>query len=127
VFDHLSIAVTDLARSAAFYDAALAPLGHVRITENPRSVCYGPRGFTGGEPPFAILCFGEAAVVPKWFHLAFAAASTDEVRRFYDAALAAGGTDNGPPGTRASYAPTYYCAFVLDPDGHHLEAVHHTR
>jgi catechol 2,3-dioxygenase-like lactoylglutathione lyase family enzyme len=123
VLDHLSIGVKDLTRSAAFYDAVLAALGCVRLFENPRSVCYGPRGFAG-EPPFAILAAGDDVVTAR-FHLAFAAASRDQVDRFHAAALAAGGTDDGPPGIRENYHSGYYAAFVRDPDGHRLEAVRH--
>jgi catechol 2,3-dioxygenase-like lactoylglutathione lyase family enzyme len=125
MFDHLSIGVSDLPRSAIFYDAALGALGHVRLAENPRSVCYGPKGFTGGEPPFAILTAPDTTVVPARFHLAFAAASREQVDRFHAAAIANGGTDDGPPGTRHNYSPTYYAAFVKDPDGHRLEVVLH--
>jgi len=120
IYHHLSLGVTDLERSAAFYDAALAPLGLVRSVENPRSVCYAPPGFAG-EAPFAILAGGSGA--PARFHLAFAAPSHEAVDRFHAAALAAGGTDEGAPGIRESYAPDYYAAFVFDPDGHRLEAV----
>jgi catechol 2,3-dioxygenase-like lactoylglutathione lyase family enzyme len=123
VFHHLSIGVADLARAAAFYDAALAPLGLVRIFENPRAVCYGPPGFEG-EAPFAILGKGADARPPGiGFHLAFAAPSHEAVHRFHEAALAAGGIDEGPPGTREAYGPEYYTAFVRDLDGHRLEAV----
>lgn len=125
MFDHLSVGVRDLVRAAAFYDAVLAPLGHVRLLDHPRAVCYGPRGFAGGEPPFAILAAGDETAVAARFHLAFAAASRGEVDRFHAAALAAGGTDDGPPGIREHYGPGYYAAFVKDPDGHRLEAVHH--
>ncbi len=124
MFDHLSIGVKDLARAAAFYDAALAALDHVRLFENPRAVCYGPRGFTGAEPPFAILPTADASP-PARFHLAFAATSRDAVDRFHAAALAAGGTDDGPPGIRLNYSPHYYAAFVIDPDGYRIEAVYH--
>ncbi len=125
MFDHLSIGVKDLTRAAMFYDAVLAPLGHVRLFENPRAVCYGPQGFADGEPPFAILAAGDQAIVPARFHLAFAATSRDQVDRFHAAALTAGGTDDGPPGIREHYNPGYYAAFVRDLDGHRLEAVHH--
>lgn len=125
MFDHLSIGVSDLARSAAFYDAALAPLGHVRLEENYRSVCYGPVGYAGREPPFAILTAGEGMPKPARFHLAFSATSREQVDRFHAAAVAAGGVDEGAPGTRLNYEPTYYAAFVFDPDGHRLEAVFH--
>lgn len=125
MFDHLSIGVSDLPRSAAFYDAVLGALGHVRLFENPRAVCYGPEGFSGGEPPFAILTAPDSTVVPARFHLAFAATSREQVDRFHAAAVASGGTDDGPPGIRESYNPGYYAAFVKDPDGHRIEVVLH--
>ncbi len=125
MFDHLSIGVKDLARAATFYDAVLSPLGHVRLCENPRAVCYGPEGFTGGEPPFAILQAGDEAIVAARFHLAFSATRRDQVDRFHAAALVAGGTDNGPPAIRESYSPGYYAAFVVALDGYHLEVVLH--
>jgi catechol 2,3-dioxygenase-like lactoylglutathione lyase family enzyme len=125
MFDHLSVGVEDLDRAAVFYDAALAPLGYVRLFQNARSVCYGPEGFRG-EPPFAIIAFGpEAKPAGPGFHLAFAAPSRDAVDRFHAAALRAGGVDEGPPGIRENYDPGYYAAFVRDPDGHRLEAVLH--
>lgn len=123
MFDHLSVGVRDLSRAATFYDAALAPLGHVRLFESARSVCYGPRGYTG-EAPFAILPADDAAPVAR-FHLAFAATSRAAVDGFHAAAVAAGGTDDGAPGIRASYNAGYYAAFVVDPDGHRIEAVFH--
>ena len=127
MLDHLSLGVTDLARAAAFYDAALAPLGHVRLGQSPRSVSYGRPGFTG-EAPFAILAIDPLASPPRpGLHLAFAAPDRHAVDRFHAAALAAGGTDDGPPGIRAHYDPGYYAAFVRDPDGHRLEAVVHER
>lgn len=124
VFDHLSLGVKDLARATAFYDVALSPLGHIRLFESPRAVCYGPRDFTGAEPPFAILPIADTAPTPR-FHLAFSAGSRDAVDRFHAAAVTAGGTDDGPPGIRMSYNPGYYAAFVIDPDGHRIEAVCH--
>ena len=124
MFDHLSVGVKDLSQAAAFYDAALAPLGHVRLFESPRAVCYGPRGYNGAEPPFAILPAADAMPGAR-FHLAFAAASRDAVDRFHAAAVAAGGTDDGPPGIRMNYNPGYYAAFIVDPDGYRVEAVYH--
>lgn len=125
MFDHVSIGVTELARAGAFYDAVMAALGHVRLTENPRHASYGPPGFTG-EPPFAILLIadGAPATAPRQ-HLAFAARDRAAVDAFHAAALAHGGTDDGAPGVRHGYNPGYYAAFVLDPDGHRLEAVVH--
>jgi catechol 2,3-dioxygenase-like lactoylglutathione lyase family enzyme len=124
VFDHLSLGVADLARSAAFYDRALGALGYVRLAENPRSVCYGPPGFQG-EAPFAILLRGGATPPPAGFHLAFTAPSRAAVQAFHREALAHGGVDDGAPGVRAHYDPGYYAAFVVDPDGHRLEVVVH--
>lgn len=125
MFDHLSIGITDLDRSAAFYDAALAALGYIRLSHNPRHVAYGPPGFTG-EPPFAILAGGVDTLPPTpRFHVAFAAPDRDAVDRFHAAALAHGGFDEGPPGIRHNYNPGYYAAFVRDPDGYRLEAVVH--
>jgi catechol 2,3-dioxygenase-like lactoylglutathione lyase family enzyme len=126
MFDHLSLGVADLARSAAIYDAALAALGYVRLTENPRHVSWGPPGFTG-EPPLAILAIGPDARPPgRGFHLAFTARDHAAVDRFHAAALAAGATDDGAPGIRYD-DPGYYAAFVVDLDGHRLEAVCHGR
>lgn len=126
MFDHLSVGVIDLAKSAAFYDAALGALGCGRVAENPRSVVYAPAGFSGAEPPFAILLAPNATtVVMPRFHLAFSATTREQVNAFYAAAMAHGGTDDGPPGIRMNYNPGYYAAFVLDPDGHRLEVVLH--
>jgi catechol 2,3-dioxygenase-like lactoylglutathione lyase family enzyme len=123
--DHLSFGVADLARSAAFYDAALSALGYVRLAQNARSVCYGPPGHTG-EAPFAIIAHGPEARAPgAGFHLSFVAPDRAAVDAFHAAALAHGGTDEGPPGVRLHYDPGYYAAFVRDPDGHRLEAVVH--
>jgi catechol 2,3-dioxygenase-like lactoylglutathione lyase family enzyme len=125
LFDHISLGVSSLERSAAFYDAVLAAFGYVRLFENLRSVCYGPPGFKG-EAPFAIINWGEDAKAPgPGFHLAFAAVSRDAVDQFHRSALQAGGIDEGPPGIRENYDPGYYAAFIRDPDGHRLEAVLH--
>lgn len=106
-----------------FYAAVLGALGYVPLTSNARSVVYGPPGFEG-EAPFAIISHEGVSISPG-FHLAFAAKNRVVVDTFYDAALAHGGTDDGPPGVRENYGPGYYAAFVLDPDGHRLEAVVH--
>jgi catechol 2,3-dioxygenase-like lactoylglutathione lyase family enzyme len=127
VFDHLSLGVADLERSTAFYDAALTPLGYVRLLVHPRAAGWGPAGYTG-EPPFAIVVGGDEARAPgKGFHLAFAASDRAAVDGFYAAALAHGGVDEGPPGIRLNYNPGYYAAFVRDLDGHRIEAVRHER
>lgn len=125
MFDHLSIGVSDLERSGAFYDAVMGALGMVRLAAGRRNVCYGPAGFQG-EPPFAILQAAQGeGVLTRDFHLAFAAPDRLAVDRFHAAALATGGVDDGGPGVRAHYGPGYYAAFVRDPDGHRLEAVRH--
>jgi catechol 2,3-dioxygenase-like lactoylglutathione lyase family enzyme len=124
VFDHISIGVANLDRSVAFYDAALAPLGYVRLFRNYRAASWGPPGFTG-EAPFSILAGADHKPPDDGIHLAFAGPSRDAIDRFHAAAVAAGGVDQGPPGIRLNYNPGYYAAFVADPDGHRLEAVRH--
>ncbi|MGR6467036.1 VOC family protein [Rhizobium sp. PAMB 3182] len=124
---HISLGVGDIERSAEFYDAALAPLGYVRVWsdirpgESDQAVGYGE---PGGGDKLALKEFGHSAQPPgPGFHIAIAAPSRQAVASFHAAALAAGGRDNGPPGLRPHYGPTYYAAFVVDPDGHHIEAV----
>jgi len=124
VFDHISIGVADLGRSVAFYDATLAPLGHIRLWRTSRAAGYGPTGF-GGEAPFAIIAFGDAAAPVTGLHLAFSAVNREVVGAFHAAALESGGLCDGPPGIRENYDPGYFAAFVRDPDGHRLEAVVH--
>jgi len=117
VIDHVSLPVTDAARSVAFYTAALAPLGYEVMLQG--------QGFAGlkcdGTPDFWISERGAGPSV----HLAFRATSRAMVDAFHAAALAAGATDHGAPGLRPRYHPAYYAAFVLDPDGHNVEAVFH--
>ena len=124
---HLSLGVADLARAVVFYDSALAPLGIVRVWSDLRpgepgqAVGYGLPG--GGDKLALKQVDGAGAVVIRGFHLAFAAPSQAAVAAFHAAALVAGGRDNGGPGLRLHYGPDYFAAFVLDPDGHALEAV----
>jgi catechol 2,3-dioxygenase-like lactoylglutathione lyase family enzyme len=117
MLDHVAINVTDLERSKRFYTRALEPLGY--------SVLYEAGGFVGlgaGEAPDV----GLAAREPSGGgHVAFAGPDRSAVDAFYEAALAAGGQDNGPPGVRSHYHEHYYAAFVLDPDGNNIEAVCH--
>ena len=125
MYDHISIAVSDLQRALPIYDAALAPLGLVRLWATVRAAGYGPPGFTG-EAPFALVVPREgSAQPPASFHLAFAASSRAAVQGFFAGAVANGASDDGPPGIRESYNPGYYAAFVVDPDGNRLEAVLH--
>ena len=123
VIDHVSIGVSDLARSRDFYRHALTPLGFAEIgpwRDGPREVAFGLQE----ADDFAI-----SAELPSGacVHVAFAADRREQVDAFYKAAIAAGGRDNGPPGLRPEYAEDYYGAFVLDPDGNNIEAVHHGR
>jgi catechol 2,3-dioxygenase-like lactoylglutathione lyase family enzyme len=121
ILDHIGISVTDFEQSKAFYQATLAPLGLAIMMEFPAEGCACGFG-RAGKPAFWIS--GGAKTSPR-IHIAFAAPSREAVDAFYRAALAAGATDNGPPGVREHYHPNYYGAFVLDPDGHNIEAVCH--
>ena len=117
---HLSFGVSDLERAIAFYDAALAPLGLTRVWTKPNAAGYGRPG--GGD----ILALKQRILVRPpgaGFHIAFNAPTHGAVDAFHSEALRAGGTDNGRPGLRPHFGPTYYAAFVVDPDGHPLEAV----
>ena len=118
MLDHIAIGVTDLALSREFYRRALEPLGYALIMEHGIS---GAGFGRDGKPDFWI----QPGRSPGPIHVAFASADRPTVDRFYDAALAAGGKANGAPGPRPEYHPGYYGAFVLDPDGHNIEAVCH--
>lgn len=118
---HISLSVSDLAKSAALYDAALGALGYVRVWAFPNAIGYG---LPGGGDRFALKSRLPQVVAPSaGFHLAFSSPDRASVDAFYAAALAFGATDNGPPGLRPHYGPTYYAAFVIDPDGYPIEAV----
>jgi len=119
MFDHVSLKVRDFRKSLAFYRAALAPLGFEAqfLDEQGKSVGFGPPGAVGlwiaeGTPGASV-------------HLAFASSSRKRVAQFFESGLEAGGRDNGKPGLRPDYAKDYYAAFLLDPDGHNVEAVTH--
>ncbi len=117
VFDHVGLKVSDLARSVRFYKAALGTLGHELGSEGDGYAGLGPKG-----APALWLHAHNGAIGPGT-HLAFSARSRDAVARFHAQALAHGGRDNGGPGLRKDYGDNYYAAFVLDPDGHNVEAV----
>ena len=120
VIDHLTIGVSDLERSRAFYVAALEPLGFGVLHDDRPDVpeiAFGPEDIDD-------FCISAQHAVGRT-HVAFAADSREQVDAFHAAALAAGATDNGAPGIRPDYSPGYYGAFVLDPDGHNVEAVFH--
>ncbi|MEZ5514317.1 MAG: VOC family protein [Steroidobacteraceae bacterium] len=122
MIDHLDITVADLARSEAFYLRALAPLGLDLIYRNANNLAGGQTlGFSTSPNPTFCIRSGSRVTTP--LHFAFSAASQSAVEAFHAAALAAGGRDNGAPGLRPYYAKDYYSAFVLDPDGHNVEAV----
>jgi catechol 2,3-dioxygenase-like lactoylglutathione lyase family enzyme len=122
MLDHISLGVTDLPRSRRFYDAALRPLGIVRIVDfEGRGSDYGAMpGSLGVE--FTITA--ERGVMPSpGTHVCFRAPDRAAVRAFHAAALSTGGRDDGAPGLRILYHPEYFAAFVLDPDGHRIEVV----
>ena len=121
MLSHLSLGVSDLERSRAFYDAVLAPLGAVRVWDHGRGSGYGP---PDGNDKLAIFERGDGTTqlsAGPGFHLAFFAPDQAAVAAFHAAAIAHRGADEGAPGPRPQYGPTYYAAFVRDPDGHKLE------
>ena len=119
MIDHAGFGVSDYARSKAFYERALAPLGITLVME----VMGRAAGFGTGQKPFFWLEEGRPRVTEV--HVAFDTPDRATVDAFHAAALEAGGTDNGAPGVREIYHPTYYGAYVLDPDGNNVEAVCH--
>lgn len=124
MIDHITFGVTDFARSVAFYDVAFAPLGVTRLYTPPSEENDGvPFTGYGEDTPFFWIV--EERATTGMLHVALQA-NRSQVDAFHAAALRAGGTDNGAPGLRPHYHPHYYGAFVLDPDGHNIEAVCHT-
>jgi len=117
---HLSLGVRDLDVAGRFYDAVLSALGYRRVFEDETAIGYG---LVDDEDALCLKLRDDAAPPGPGFHLAFAADAAAAVDAFHAAALANGGGDNGPPGLRPDYGETYYAAFVVDPDGHRLEAV----
>lgn len=124
ILDHIGFPIADYQRSLTFYTKALAPLGIVLLKEVKFSEedDDGYAGFGRSRPQFWI---GTGKTLTGRLHVAFAAQNRQEVHAFYDAALAAGGKDNGPPGLRPHYHANYYGGFIIDPDGHNIEAVTH--
>ncbi len=122
IIDHLKIGVSDLEASRSFYAQALEPLGFEEL---------GPWSDASREVSFGTKEADDFAISKKYepggqVHIAFAADTREQVDRFHAAALAAGGRDNGGPGPRPEYSEGYYGAFVLDPNGHNIEAVCHS-
>jgi len=119
IIDHIGVAVSDYEKSKAFYAKSLAPLGISLVVEIQGWAGYGKNE----KPEFWV---GVHDKVQHPMHIAFSAATHAQVKQFYDAAIEAGGEDNGKPGIREIYHPNYYGAFVIDPDGHNIEAVCHS-
>lgn len=119
IVHHVSIGTNDLERAVAFYDAVLATVGARKLYEFPGAAAYGR-----SSPEFwvGLPIDGKAAAPGNGGHFCFIAPSQEAVQAFYDAALAAGGADDGAPGLRPDYGPDYYACFVRDPDGHKIEA-----
>ena len=124
MIDHITFGVRDFERSVRFYATAFEPLGVTRLFTVPAEHSGGANvtGFGDTRPWFWI---SDEPATSGPLHIALEAATHDQVDAFYEAALSAGGTDNGPPGLRPHYHTDYYAAFVLDPDGHNIEAVCH--
>ena len=119
MLNHISIGVRDIARTKAFYDAALKPLGYARLSSGEDSLGYGAKAaefwVNATEHPVP-------ADDRSGLHICFAAPDRAAVDGFHKAALKAGGRDNGAPGLRSDYGPHYYAAFAVDPDGYRIEA-----
>lgn len=122
MIDHIGFPVSDYARAKAFYAKALAPLGYTLIMEEQQNKNDAPAAGFGRDGKADFWIGGEGGL-SKPLHVAIVADERAVVDAFHAAALAAGGVDNGAPGIRAHYHPNYYGAFVLDPDGHNIEAV----
>ena len=117
---HISLPVTSIEKSSVLYDAALSALGYKRVCSGDDFTGYG---IEDGKDQFAIKQIDPSASAGPRFHLAFSAPSHEAVDHFHEIALSNGATDNGKPGLREHYGPNYYAAFIIDLDGHRIEAV----
>jgi len=126
MIDHTGLKISNPVASRRFYEAALGPLGYKVLMEIPVEYTGGMVVLGYGVPPKPDFWVAQGKPEEPRVHVAFRAESRTAVDAFYRAALAAGGKDNGPPGPRPHYHQHYYGAFVLDPDGHNVEAVCHT-
>jgi catechol 2,3-dioxygenase-like lactoylglutathione lyase family enzyme len=117
MFDHIGLKVKDLDASVRFYQAALGPLGYEVTSQDESSASFGARG------TYSLWLYGDARLAHSLVHLAFTAADHAAVDSFYRDGLKARGRDNGAPGLRRDYSPSYYAAFLFDPDGNNVEAV----
>jgi catechol 2,3-dioxygenase-like lactoylglutathione lyase family enzyme len=119
MFDHIGLKVKDLDASVRFYTAALGPLGYEVTMQDEALAAFGARG------SYSLWLYADAKLAHSLVHLAFTAPSQAAVEAFHRDGLNARGRDNGAPGVRQDYSPSYYAAFLLDPDGNNVEAVCH--
>ena len=117
MYDHIGLKVGNLDASVRFYTAALAPLGYVLCSRDDSGAGFGPK-----DAP-ALWLYAEKQPTNAGAHIAFRAADHSAIKRFHAEGLKAGGRDNGGAGPRADYGPTYFAAFLIDPDGNNVEAV----
>ena len=117
MFDHIGLKVKDLDASVRFYTAALGPLGYEATSQDESSAAFGAKG------TYTLWLYADARLAHSLVHIAFTAGNRAAVDAFYREGLKARGRDNGAPGARKDYSPTYYAAFLLDPDGNNVEAV----
>jgi predicted lactoylglutathione lyase len=117
MYDHIGLHVKDLNAAVRFYKAALAGLGHVLCSQDASGAGFGPK-----DAP-ALWLYADGGTKAPGVHIAFHAKNRAAVDKFYSDGIKAGGKDHGKPGLRADYSPTYYAAFLTDPDGNNVEAV----
>ena len=117
MYDHIGLKVGDLDASVRFYSAALAPLGYQLCSRDASGAGFGPRGES------ALWLYPHKGPQGAGAHVAFRAPDHAAIQKFHSEGVKAGGRDNGPAGPRTEYSPTYYAAFLIDPDGNNVEAV----
>lgn len=123
MIDHVSIRVKDLKKSVAFYEAALGAIGYKKLGEFDGAVWFAVEGPDDNSGSVWLIQEGEGDPLTQNIHVAFGVPDVETVKKFYAAAMAAGGRDNGAPGLCSEYGPEYYGGFVFDPDGNNVEAV----